>query len=143
MKKHILSMALMAAITLASCTEKKQGEVPNEEGTEEVNSPAEEVDNTGTDADTAVTPKVVTDRPAEGTIITVTGQVVEINQGKDGYSAKIKTADGKTYVPTISIPNMADPKDYRAVKAGETITVTGEAFPVEEDIMIKVTKLHK
>jgi hypothetical protein len=37
---------------------------------------------------------------------------------------------------------MANPKDYRSVNIGETITVTGEAFPVEEDVMIKVTKLQ-
>jgi len=144
MKKQILSVAITAMLTLTACTDKKQGEVPSENDTINANA---EVDNTSTVAteDTVVKPAPATDvaGPKEGDIITITGKVTEINRGKDGYSAKIKTEAGKTYVGTISIPNMADPKDYRSVAVGEEITVTGEAFPVEEDVMIKVTKLHK
>lgn len=138
MKKHIFCIAL-ASILAIGCKEKPQGEADEDQ------APATEgVDATATDTDSlpaAVKPDA-TERPAEGDVITVTGEVFEINQGKDGYSAKLKSAEGQTYVATISIPNMVNPKDYRAVKNGETITVTGEVFPVEEDIMIKVTKLH-
>ncbi|MES2486219.1 MAG: hypothetical protein V4581_09785, partial [Bacteroidota bacterium] len=136
MKKQILSIALVSLLGLTACTEKKQGEVPEQNDTV---SAAQDIDATATAAeDTLVTPKPVTDaaQPKEGDVITVTGKVFEINRGKDGYSAKIKTDDDKTYVGTISIPNMTDPKDYRAVKEGETITITGVAFPVEEDIMM-------
>lgn len=138
MKSRFLPMAVLSLLLTVACTEKKQGEVPESE------VPAtEEVDATATNAD-SVPPVEQQEaaRPKEGDVITVTGEVFEINQGKDGYSAKLKNAEGQTYVATISIPNMADPKDYHAVKKGETVTVTGEVFPVEEDIMIKVTKLH-
>jgi len=144
MKKQILSIALVSLLGLTACTEKKQGEVSDQNDTI---SAKQDIDVTATAAaeDTLVKPEAATGAavPKEGDIITVTGKVFEINRGKDGYSAKIKTDDNKTYVGTISIPNMTDPKDYRAVKEGETITITGVAFPVEEDVMIKVTKLHK
>jgi hypothetical protein len=138
MKLRFLPMAALGILMTTACTEKKQGAVPDD------TVPAtEEVDATATATDSVPPlPKPAAERPAEGSIITVTGQVFEINQGKDGYSAKLKNAEGKTYVATISIPNMANPKDYRAVKTGEEITVTGEAFPVEEDVIIKVTRLH-
>ena len=143
MKKIIASLAFLSLIFATSCTEKKQGEVPNENDT--VNAAAE-VDNTATAAgnDSLIKEDTLTNNalPKKGDIITVTGKVIEINRGKDGYSARIYSASGQQYVGTISIPNMANPKDYRSVNIGETITVTGEAFPVEEDVMIKVTKLQ-
>jgi len=144
MKKQILSAALVTMLTLSACTEKKQGQVSGENDTINANA---EVDATATAAaeDTLVKPEPVIDaaHPREGDIITITGKVTEINKGKDGYSAKLKTAEGKTYIGTISIPNMTDPKDFRSVAIGEEITITGVAFPVEDDVMIKVTKLHK
>ncbi|SFQ43068.1 hypothetical protein [Flavobacterium akiainvivens] len=138
MKSRFLPLAALSLLLTVACTEKKQGEVPESE------VPAtEEVDATATATDSLPPAEKPQDtRPAEGDIITITGEVFEINQGKDGYSAKLKNTEGKTYIATISIPNMADPKDYRAVKTGDKITVTGEVFPIEEDIMIKVTKLH-
>jgi hypothetical protein len=138
MKTRFLPIVFLSFLLTTACTEKKQGEVPEDEV-----PAAEQVDATATAAD-SVPPAEQQEaaRPKEGDVITVTGEVFEINQGKDGYSAKLKNAEGQTYVATISIPNMADPKDYHAVNKGETITVTGVVFPVEEDIMIKVTKLH-
>jgi hypothetical protein len=139
MKKSLLAIAFLSLLLSVSCKEKPQGEI----GEEQETTANEEVDKTATKADSlshAEKPEAA--RPAEGDTITITGEVFEINQGKDGYSAKLKNAEGVTYVATISIPNMANPKDYRAVKKGETITVTGEVFPIEEDIIVKVTKLH-
>ncbi len=76
----------------------------------------------------------------DGKELTVKGTVTEIMPGKDGYTAKLKTDDGKMYMAIISIPNME--KEYKQVKVGENITVTGEAYTIEEDITIKVKKIQ-
>ncbi len=138
MKSRFVAIAFLSLLLTTACKEKPQGEVP-----EDKTPPTEQVDVTATSTD-SVPPAEQGEaaKPKEGDIITVTGEVFEINQGKDGYSAKLKNTDGQTYMATISIPNMADPKDYRAVKKGETITVTGEVIHLEKDIIIKVTKLH-
>ena len=137
MKKTILSLSMaMALFTMTSCTEKK-GTIKDEDP-----AAVEVVDATATNVDSTAIPASEVEEPKDE-IITVTGEVTEINRGKDGYSAKIKTAEGKFYIATISVPNMTDPKQYRSVKQGETITVTGESFPIEEDVMIKVTSLKQ
>ena len=139
MKKALLSFAAVAALlAMAACAEKKEtqgetGEPAVVEVTDTTTTPAAPADTVAAPAEAAA--------PAENAVITVKGEVTAINRGKDGYSATIKTAEGKFYIATISIPNMANPKQYRAVKQGEVITVTGESFPVEEDVMIKVTEL--
>ena len=135
MKNTFLSLSMaLALFALTACTEKK-GTITNEDP-----AVVEVVDATATDVDSTAVPATEEAEPKEE-VITVSGKVTEINQGKDGYTAKIKTAEGKFYFATISIPNMADPKQYKSVKIGESITVTGESFPVEEDTMIKVTSL--
>jgi predicted small lipoprotein YifL len=135
MKNTFLSLSMaLALFALTACTEKK-GTITNEDP-----AAVEVVDATATDVDSTAVPATEEIEPKEE-IITVSGKVTEINQGKDGYTAKIKTTEGKFYFATISIPNMADPKQYKSVKIGESITVTGESFPVEEDTMIKVTSL--
>ncbi len=139
MKKRILTVAIIAALTFA-CNEKKETETVNE-------TPAaqEVVDNTATDVD-SITPEaeVPADKSAqlaEGTEITVKGEITEINQGKDGYTAKLKMADGTVYFATISIPNMKDPKQYKRYNVGDVIKVKGKSFKIEEDTMIKVEEL--
>jgi len=135
MKNTFLSLSIaLALFALTACTEKK-GTITNEDP-----AAVEVVDATATNVDSTAVPATEEAEPKEE-VITVSGKVTEINQGKDGYTAKIKTAEGKFYFATISIPNMADPKQYKSVKIGESITVTGESFPVEEDTMIKVTSL--
>lgn len=109
------------------------------------NKNTEEGESTG--KDTITTTMDVEDEAKEieavtDTVITVTGKVIGINQGKDGYTAKLRSTAGPDYYATISIPNMADPKKYRAVKEGDLITVSGEPFKVENDTYIKVTELE-
>lgn len=137
MKYTIFLAAGMALLfTVTSCTDKKYKETSIEAAV------TEEVDNTATDADSINIDTANAAKPVDSTIITVTGKVTHINPGKDGYSATISADDGRQYTATISIPNMADPKKYRQVQLGDEITVTGETFIVEEDIMIKATALE-
>lgn len=129
MKKTLLSAILFSAL-FVSCGDNKKNE-----------------GNESTERDTITTTMDVEDEAKEieavnDTVITVTGKVLEINQGKDGYTAKLRSTAGPDYYATISIPNMADPKQYRAVKEGDLITVAGEPFKVENDTYIKVTEME-
>jgi RecJ-like exonuclease len=63
----------------------------------------------------------------KGKIVSVKGNVTEIERGKDGYTAKIKTGDGKTYSAVVSSVNLSGTGQYREVKIGDAIEVEGEA----------------
>ncbi|MFC6095702.1 hypothetical protein ACFPVY_03510 [Flavobacterium qiangtangense] len=127
MKKVYRSLILVVAITaMASCNSNKKATV-TEDGTEVVK---------------VRTPEATEESKEEEkeSIISVEGEVKEINQGKDGYTAILTTEDG-IYFATISIPNLKDPKQYRAVKIGETIKVKGDSWKMEEDNYITVREL--
>lgn len=81
--------------------------------------------------------------PADGDIITVTGKVIEINVGKDGYTATITTEEEKEYSATVSMPNLKEPKQYRTVSEGDIITVTGVVTNLENDVLVKVEELKE
>ena len=121
---------LSAVMALASCAEKK---TMGEEGAATDSITTVETGDT-TEIDN-------TDVAKEPIMRTVTGSVVSINQGKDGYTAEIKDAQGMAYFATISIPNLDDAKQYRAVKVGDNITVTGEEWEMEGKKQIKATEL--
>ena len=128
-----LAISLMGA---TACSEKKEAVM-----TQDPTTAVDAVDSTANLPVTGEDTSAIEDAPATETEVTVTGEVTEINRGKDGYSATIKAADGKIYTGTISIPNMGDPKKYRNVNIGEIITVTGTTFGPGDDTIIKVTDL--
>ena len=130
MKIKFLSIAFVAAAILAvSCDKKAEEKTTAEPAVQEV------VDTVPAPATEPVTEHIDND------IIEVTGKVTEINQGKDGYTAKITTAKGSNFAATISIPNLDDPKQYRAVKVGDNITVKGVVTNLESDVLIRVKEL--
>lgn len=61
-------------------------------------------------------------------IVSVKGKVTEILRGKDGYTAKIVTDNGKTYSAVISSVNMSGSGQYREVKVGDVIEVEGDVL---------------
>ena len=129
MKKVYRSLILVVAMAaMASCNSNKKAAV-SEDGTEvvKVRTPEE---------------TVASQEEEKDSIISVEGKVSEINNGKDGYTAILSTEDG-IYFATISIPNLKDPKQYRAVKIGETIKVTGDSWKMESDNYITVRELHQ
>lgn len=79
--------------------------------------------------------------PAVKDIIEVTGKVTTIANGKDGYTATIVTAENISYAATISIPNMTDPSNYRRVAVGETVTVSGELWTIQDANQVTVRKM--
>lgn len=135
MKKHIVILVSLTVLSLYSCNDKKDKFTEAEEATA-----VELKDTVATDNTEVAVPGVIT--PADGDIITLSGKVTAIVNGKDGYTATLSGTDGKQYSATISIPNMDDPKDFRRVEVGEDITVTGEVVNLENDVLIKVTKLN-
>ena len=89
------------------------------------------------------TPEVATTVAAADTAkhINITGKVQEIQNGKDGYTAKVATTDNVVYFATISIPNMKDPKDYRRVAVDDTINITGELWKTETENHVTVRSM--
>jgi len=58
--------------------------------------------------------------------MTVSGEIIAIENGKDGYMATIKDGKGKEYVATISIVNLnKSGGTYKSHKVGDKITVKG------------------
>ena len=116
MKNTIQNLAMLSAvIAFASCSEKKTVTTDTEVQTEQVQPAAV--------TDTVATPET----PKEETK-TVEGKVTAINQGKDGYTAKIETADKEVYFVTISHSNLTNHEQYKSVKVGETLKVTGDSW---------------
>ena len=76
--------------------------------------------------------------PADGFI---TGVVMEIQQGKDGYTAQIKTPSGEEYFATISRANLTDPASFHAAQPGDTLRVKGDAWEMENQQHITVREL--
>ncbi len=79
-----------------------------------------------------IKPAVKTEKPADevkpARAMTVKGVVKDINRGKDGYTAKIETADGQLISATVSRSNLYDAKQYRDLAVGETVKVTGNTW---------------
>lgn len=72
---------------------------------------------------------------------TVTGKVESIENGKDGYTAKINTAKKEVYFATVSIVNVGGPENYKRFKEGDEVSVQGEIWKAENENHIKVTKI--
>ena len=120
-------IALLTAFIFISCGEKKAADGLS---TQPVDS-------------TEVVKKVIAKEEVIDQQIQVTGVVEEIQHSKDGLTAKIKTGEGKFYFATISIPNLKNPDQYREVKVGGNITITGESWEMDGNTHIKVTALDK
>lgn len=122
MKKNLLKIAaLTGVIALSSCNKK-------------VEVKTEVVDNQEVVvADSIAAPET----PAVETK-TVEGKVVEITNGKDGYTAKLETAEKEYYFVTISNSNLTNHEQYKSVKVGETLKVTGDFWKMEDKNQITV-----
>ncbi len=71
----------------------------------------------------------------------ISGVVNEIQQGKDGYTAKIITVANGIYYATISHSNLKDPAQYRTVNTGDTITAKGDQWKAGNENHITVREL--
>lgn len=122
MKKNLLKIvALSGIVALCSCNKKVEVKTEIKENQEVV------VNDTVTDPET---PTVETK--------TVEGKVVEIIPGKDGYTAKLETAEKENYYVTISHANLTNHEQYKSVKVGESLKVTGDFWKIEDKNQITV-----
>lgn len=71
----------------------------------------------------------------------VVGTVESIQYGKDGYTAKVKTAKNEIYLATISMINLGGPQNYKVFKVGEKVTLKGEIWKTDTEKHIKVTDI--
>lgn len=71
----------------------------------------------------------------------VTGIVEEVTMGKDGYTAKIRSAQDSVYYVTISHANLTDHSQYKSAKAGDTLHVSGDRWEMEGKAQITVREL--
>lgn len=76
--------------------------------------------------------------PKEEVQKTVEGVVTNINQGKDGYTATLETSTKEEYFVTISHSNLTNHEQYKAVKVGENLKVTGDFRKMEDKNQITV-----
>lgn len=72
---------------------------------------------------------------------TIEGEVLEINQGKDGYTAKLKTNTQEIYFVTISRANLKNPTQYKSTKIGEKLKVLGKFWKMDNDNQITVREI--
>ena len=72
---------------------------------------------------------------------TVSGNVISVEFGKDGYTAKINTDKNEVYFALISIVNVGGPQNYKQLKEGEEVTVKGEIWKTETENHIKVKEI--
>lgn len=81
---------------------------------------------------------------ADNKNFTTKGKVIAIQNEEDGYEAQIQTNDEEATVfyAIISIANMKDRKDYKRVKVGDTVKVTGELWELQNKPRISVRKVH-
>jgi|GEM_PF-1975745 len=83
-----------------------------------------------------------TKKSQEGASVNISGTVSDIQPGKDGYTAKIVTAENQVYFVTISHSNLTTPDQYKTVKPGEMIKVKGDFFKLGDENHITVRELN-
>ena len=127
---NIQNLAMLSAvIAFASCESHKQSTITNT-GTEVVKVRTPTADT----IDKLEEPPMKTE--------TVEGTVVQINPGKDGYTAKLETKEKEVYFVTISHSNLKNHEQYKSVKVGETLKVTGDYWKLENDNQITVREIN-
>ena len=75
--------------------------------------------------------------------IQVKGVVQSIQQGKDGYTAKVLATDKKFYFVTISHANLKEHSQYKTFKIGDKVDVSGDSFHVGEEIHMAVRAINQ
>ncbi len=72
---------------------------------------------------------------------TISGKVESIENGKDGYTAKINTDKNEVYFATVSIVNVGGPQNYKRFKEGDEVSVKGEIWKTDTEKHITVKEI--
>ncbi|MFY0255254.1 hypothetical protein ACDQ55_14995 [Chitinophaga sp. 30R24] len=121
---------LLAALSLNACQQSASHQETKDSTSAVQETPVTVTDTTAVVADTAATNEKE-----------ITGKVKEIENGKDGYTAKIEGEDGHTYAATISRANLKDPAQYKTLNTGDKVTVKGDSWMMGEEERITVREL--
>ncbi|HEX8270827.1 MAG TPA: hypothetical protein VF581_13120 [Flavobacterium sp.] len=131
MKHTKLKIAVAVAVVgaIMSCESNKKSTI-TESGTEvvKVRTPSEDTINK-------------TAEPAMETR-TVEGTVASIQNGKDGYTAKVESSNNEIFFVTISHANLKEPGQYKSYNVGDKIKVTGDFWKMENDNQITVRQIN-
>lgn len=72
----------------------------------------------------------------------IEGTILEIIQGKDGYTAKMKGSNtNEIYFVTISRTNLKNPNQYKTVAVGDKLKITGDYWKTEKEQHITVREI--
>jgi hypothetical protein len=71
----------------------------------------------------------------------ISGKVISIENGKDGYTAKINTDKNEVYFATISIVNLGGPEKFKRFKDGDEVSLKGEIWKTDTEKHIKVKEI--
>lgn len=71
----------------------------------------------------------------------IKGTVENVQPGKDGYTAKIRTEKDSVYFVTVSHANLRDPAQYKAAAVGDVLEVRGNIWKLDGDTHIKVREM--
>ncbi|HSD07201.1 hypothetical protein [Flavobacterium sp.] len=71
----------------------------------------------------------------------ISGKVVAIEFGKDGYTAKVNTNKNEIYFALISIVNVGGPQNYKLLKEGEEVSLRGEIWKTDTENHMKVKEI--
>ncbi|HLA54596.1 MAG TPA: hypothetical protein VK623_00725 [Flavobacterium sp.] len=130
MKPNIQNLAMLSAVIAFASCESHTKKTITESGTEIVKArtPIEDTINRET------IPPLETK--------TVEGTVTDINNGKDGYTAKLETKEKEIYAVTISHSNLKNHEQYKTVKIGDQLKVTGDYWKLENENQITVREIN-
>jgi len=71
----------------------------------------------------------------------ISGKVMAIEFGKDGYTAKVNTDKNEIYFALISIVNVGGPQNYKLLKEGEEVELKGEIWKTDTENHMKVQEI--
>jgi len=77
---------------------------------------------------------------ASGRNFSAKGTVLNIEYGKDGYTAHMIGNDGKDYDAVISRAKLE--KSYRVLEAGEEVELSGDTLHFDNKVRILVRKIN-
>ncbi len=73
--------------------------------------------------------------------IDASGTVTAIEYGKDGYTATLKTDNNLLYLVTISHANLKNAVQYKSVKIGDKLNVSGDGWGTAAEKHITVREI--
>lgn len=71
----------------------------------------------------------------------VSGTVEQLEYGKDGYTATIRTPNDQLFVVTISIPNLGNPDSFQEITVGKQVAVKGDYWKSGSENRLTVRKI--